>query len=124
MVLSWIYFCRSTLHLKGKSSLYSIFSHIPNIYIIIVHSGEECTCEVKRMYLTIETFSILWYPLLMSLGVYCLCDGLLFGYLLYKVKYQQLFWLSGSILTRKRTKQGGTPSTLLLTQYWRLCFCL
>ena len=28
------------------------------------------------MYLTFETFAKLWFPLLMSLGIYCLCDGL------------------------------------------------
>ena len=39
-------------------------------------SVEKCRCGVKRMYLTFQTFSTLWFPLLISLGLYCLCDGL------------------------------------------------
>ena len=33
-------------------------------------------CEVRRMYLTWETFGTTWFPILFALGVYCLIDGL------------------------------------------------
>ena len=66
------------------------------------------------MYLTFETFSKLWFPLLVSLGIYCLCDGLSrwcqsFDYNLNDIF--QSFLPSGSILTRTRIQQGGRISS-------------
>ena len=77
-------------------------------------AGIECVCEVKRMYLTFETFSKLWFPLLMSLGIYCLCDGLSlwcqsFGHN-FNVIFQS-FLPSGSISTRTRIQQGDRISS-------------
>jgi len=34
-------------------------------------------CEVNRMFLSFESYSNLWYPLLLSLGLYCLLDAIL-----------------------------------------------
>ena len=38
-------------------------------------SGIDCYCDVKRMFVTFDTFCNLWFPLLISLGLYCLGDG-------------------------------------------------
>merc|ERR1719237_224491 len=38
---------------------------------------EKCTCECRRMYLTFQTFSSTWFPLLFALGLYCLFDAIL-----------------------------------------------
>ena len=53
----------------------NVDSTVLNIKLI---KGEDCVCELKqRMFLTHETFSAVWYPLLLTLGIYCLIDGLL-----------------------------------------------
>ena len=40
-----------------------------------LHPGYGCNCECKKMFLTFETFSNIWFPILLALGLYCLLDG-------------------------------------------------
>ena len=48
--------------------------------LLCIYSGQEACdlkdCICRRMYLTWETYSLYWFPLLFALGFYCLIDGL------------------------------------------------
>ena len=61
-----------TIHTQSHpTSIHNLFSSLKSPF------GTGEACEVNRMFLSFESYSNLWYPLLLSLGLYCLLDGLL-----------------------------------------------
>ena len=40
-----------------------------------LNSGYDYECSCKRMFLTHDTFSQIWFPILITLGLYCQFDG-------------------------------------------------
>merc|ERR1712110_682162 len=69
---------------------------------------EKCS-GVKRMYLTFETFSNLWFPLLISLGLYCLCDAILAQWKHFDKDKNQTRWPCAYKLAEKIVKHSSDP---------------
>merc|ERR1712037_830600 len=70
---------------------------------------EKCGCGVKRMYLTFETFSTLWFPLLISLGLYCLCDAILAQWKHFDKDKNQTRWPCAYRLAENIVKHSSDP---------------
>jgi len=52
-------------------------SYMNGTYTNITITGYNCTCACKRMYLTFETFSNIWFWILLILGLWCLINAVL-----------------------------------------------
>jgi len=70
---------------------------------------EKCRCGVKRMYLTFQTFSTLWFPLLISLGLYCLCDAILAQWKHFDKDKNQTRWPCAYRLAENIVKHSSDP---------------
>ena len=72
--------CLELLDLQSNIDLVDVLGNGTGTLVISLtafhySSGIDCYCDVKRMFVTFDTFCNLWFPLLISLGLYCLGDG-------------------------------------------------
>ena len=69
----------ATPPLSGNVSINEKGNIVTLFVTLYVSSGEYCDrkdCVCTRMFLTWETFANYWFPMLFTLGLYCLIDGL------------------------------------------------
>ena len=79
-IFTVMFSCLELLDLQSNIDLVDVLGNGTGTLVISLtafhySSGIDCYCDVKRMFVTFDTFCNLWFPLLISLGLYCLGDG-------------------------------------------------
>ena len=80
--------CPKAINFATAESIHQLLALRPHPTVCILSSvqkhvkevktqdlGYNCACACKRMYLTFETFSNIWFWILLILGLWCLLNG-------------------------------------------------